>query len=161
VKKVKLEGGQGAIKEVTYQGHQGQGDHLHAQAYGGEADEAVVDDGQGEMMKGNDAPGRSSRGAAGDHGRHVHHRPEAVVPGARFIEKALAEQSLPGLLATSRRGGEAGSGKPDYSRRPSVQRSPGAAGRSASDRRRLDDAALQESAQGTDGRRQLVPLQAR
>jgi len=91
------------------------------------------------MMKGNERHlDAQAGGAAGDHGRHVHHRPEAVVPGARFHREGAGGAVAAGAAGELQgAGGESwGAGRPDYSRRPSVRASPGAAGRSASDRRR-------------------------
>jgi len=93
---------------------------------------------RGEMMKGNDGTWTLKPGRSRGHGRHVHHRPElsSLVPG--FIEKALAEQSLPGLLANFKaRAEEAGEreGLTTHDGRRSSA-SPGAR-TVASDRRRL------------------------
>src|SRR5882762_3491384 len=85
VKKVKLEGGQGAIKEVTYQ--------VDIKA-------KVIT----YTLKQGAQPGTT------DATYTIDLKLSSLVPG--FIEKALAEQSLPGLLANFKaRAEKLGSGK--------------------------------------------------
>ena len=101
VKKVKVDAGQGAIKEVTYTVDikakvitytlKHTADRPNKLAW------TMV---KGEMMKGNDGTWMLKPGAqpgTTDATYTIDLKLSSLVPG--FIEKALAEQSLPGLLA--------------------------------------------------------------
>ena len=114
VKKVKLEGGQGAIKEVTYQvGIKAKVITYtlkHTAERPTKLSWTMV---RGEMMKGNDGAWTLKPGAqpgTTDATYTIDLKLSSLVPG--FIEKALAEQSLPGLLANFKaRAEKLGSGK--------------------------------------------------
>ena len=100
VKKVKLDGGQGSIKEVTYtvdiKAKVINYTLKHTAEKPSRMSWTMI---KGEMMKGND--GSWTLKAAPNGGTEATYaidlRLSSLVPG--FIEKALAEQSLPGLLA--------------------------------------------------------------
>jgi len=114
VKKVKLEGGQGAIKEVTYQVDIKAKVFTYTLKHTAERPTklswTMV---KGEMMKGNDGAWTLKPGAqpgTTDATYAIDLKLSSLVPG--FIEKALAEQSLPGLLANFKaRAEKLGSGK--------------------------------------------------
>jgi ribosome-associated toxin RatA of RatAB toxin-antitoxin module len=101
VKKVKVDAGQGAIKEVTYTVD------IKAKVINYTLKHTAEKPAtlrwtmiKGEMMKGNDGAWTLKPGAkAGttDATYTIDLRLSALVPG--FIEKLLAEQNLPGLLA--------------------------------------------------------------
>ena len=100
VKKVKLDGGQGSIKEVTYtvdiKAKVINYTLKHTAEKPSRMSWTMI---KGEMMTGND--GSWTLKAAPNGGTEATYaidlRLSSLVPG--FIEKALAEQSLPGLLA--------------------------------------------------------------
>jgi coenzyme Q-binding protein COQ10 len=101
VKKVKIEGGQGAIKEVTYTVDIKAKVINYTLKHTAERPTTLrwtmV---KGEMMKGNDGSWALKPGAQPNTTEATYNidlRLSALVPG--FIEKALAEQQLPGLLA--------------------------------------------------------------
>lgn len=100
VKKVKVEGGQGAIKEVTYtvdiKAKVINYTLKHTAERPNKLAWTMI---KGEMMKGNDGTWVLKAGAQPDTTEATYTidlRLSALVPG--FIEKALAEQSLPALL---------------------------------------------------------------
>ena len=101
VKKVKVEGGQGSIKEVTYQvdikAKVISYTLKHTAERPSKLSWTMV---KGEMMKGNDGawtlkPGPQAGTTEATY--TIDLKLSSLVPS--FIEKALAEQSLPGLLA--------------------------------------------------------------
>ncbi len=100
VKKVKVEGGQGAIKEVTYtvdiKAKVINYTLKHSAEKPNKMTWTMV---KGEMMKGNDGSWTLKPTATGgtEATYHIDLKLSSLVPG--FIEKALAEQSLPSLLA--------------------------------------------------------------
>jgi ribosome-associated toxin RatA of RatAB toxin-antitoxin module len=101
VKKVKVDGGQGSIKEVTYtvdiKAKVINYTLKHTAERPGKLSWTMV---KGEMMKGNDGSWVLKPGAqpgTTDATYTIDLKLSSLVPG--FIEKALAEQSLPGLLA--------------------------------------------------------------
>ena len=101
VKKVKVEAGQGAIKEVTYtvdiKAKVINYTLKHTAERPNKLAWTMI---KGEMMKGNDGTWVLKAGAqpgTTDATYTIDLRLSALVPG--FIEKALAEQSLPSLLA--------------------------------------------------------------
>ena len=101
VKKVKVEGGQGSIKEVTYQVDIKAKVITYTLKHTAERPSklswTMV---KGEMMKGNDGTWTLKPGAQAGTTEATYTidlKLSSLVPG--FIEKALAEQSLPGLLA--------------------------------------------------------------
>jgi ribosome-associated toxin RatA of RatAB toxin-antitoxin module len=101
VKKVKVEGGQGTIKEVTYtvdiKAKVINYTLKHTAERPAKLSWTMV---KGEMMKGNDGAWTLKAGnAAGttEATYSIDLKLSSLVPG--FIEKALAEQQLPGLLA--------------------------------------------------------------
>ena len=114
VKKVKVEGGQGSIKEVTYMVDIKAKVITYTLKHTAERPTklswTMV---KGEMMKGNDGawtlkPGAQSGTTEATYAIDL--KLSSLVPG--FIEKALAEQSLPGLLANFKaRAEKLGSGK--------------------------------------------------
>ena len=100
VKKVKIEAGQGAIKEVTYnvdiKAKVITYTLRHTADRPSKLSWTMI---KGEMMKGNDGawtlkPGAQSGTTEATY--TIDLKLSSLVPG--FIEKALAEQSLPGLL---------------------------------------------------------------
>jgi coenzyme Q-binding protein COQ10 len=100
VKQVKIEGGQGAIKEVTYRVDIKAKVITYTLKHTAERPSklswTMV---KGEMMKGNDGawtlkPGGQPGTTEATYSIDL--KLSSLVPG--FIEKALAEQSLPGLL---------------------------------------------------------------
>jgi ribosome-associated toxin RatA of RatAB toxin-antitoxin module len=101
VKKVKVEGGQGAIKEVTYtvdiKAKVINYTLKHTAERPAKLSWTMV---KGEMMKGNDGawtlkPGQTAGTTEATYSIDL--KLSSLVPS--FIEKALAEQQLPGLLA--------------------------------------------------------------
>jgi ribosome-associated toxin RatA of RatAB toxin-antitoxin module len=101
VKKAKIDGGQGSIKQVTYQVDIKAKVITYTLKHTAERPTklswTMV---KGEMMKGNDGAWTLKTGTqAGttDATYTIDLKLSSLVPG--FIEKALAEQSLPGLLA--------------------------------------------------------------
>jgi coenzyme Q-binding protein COQ10 len=101
VKKVKVDAGQGAIKEVTYTVDIKAKVINYTLKHTAERPNVLrwtmV---KGEMMKGNDGSWTLKPGAqpnTTDATYNIDLRLSALVPG--FIEKALAEQQLPSLLA--------------------------------------------------------------
>ena len=101
VKKVKVEGGQGSIKEVTYMVDIKAKVITYTLKHTAERPTklswTMV---KGEMMKGNDGAWTLKPGAqpgTTEATYAIDLKLSSLVPG--FIEKALAEQSLPGLLA--------------------------------------------------------------
>ena len=101
VKGVKVQAGQGAIKEVTYQVDIKAKVITYTLKHTAERPAklswTMV---KGEMMKGNDGAWSLKPGAqpgTTDATYTIDLKLSSLVPG--FIEKALAEQSLPGLLA--------------------------------------------------------------
>src|SRR5438132_6636974 len=100
VKKVKVEGGQGSIKEVTYMVDIKAKVITYTLKHTAEKPTklswTMI---KGEMMKGNDGTWVLKAGAqpgTTDATYTIDLKLSSLVPG--FIEKALAEQSLPGLL---------------------------------------------------------------
>ena len=100
VKKVKVDGGQGAIKEVTYtvdiKAKVINYTLKHTAERPTKLSWTMV---KGEMMKGNDGTWVLKPGAqpgTTDATYTIDLKLSSLVPG--FIEKALAEQNLPGLL---------------------------------------------------------------
>jgi coenzyme Q-binding protein COQ10 len=100
VKQVKIEGGQGAIKEVTYRvdikAKVITYTLKHTADRPSKLSWTMV---KGEMMKGNDGAWTLKPGGqpgTTDATYSIDLKLSSLVPG--FIEKALAEQSLPGLL---------------------------------------------------------------
>jgi ribosome-associated toxin RatA of RatAB toxin-antitoxin module len=100
VKKVKIEGGMGSIKEVTYtvdiKAKVINYTLKHTAERPAKLSWTMI---KGEMMKGNDGTWVLKAGAqpgTTDATYSIDLRLSALVPG--FIEKALAEQSLPALL---------------------------------------------------------------
>jgi ribosome-associated toxin RatA of RatAB toxin-antitoxin module len=100
VKKVKVEAGQGAIKEVTYtvdiKAKVINYTLKHTADRPSRVTWTMI---KGEMMKGNDGSWTLKPSANGgtEATYVIDLRLSALVPG--FIEKALAEQQLPGMLA--------------------------------------------------------------
>jgi ribosome-associated toxin RatA of RatAB toxin-antitoxin module len=100
VKKVKVEAGQGAIKEVTYtvdiKAKVINYTLKHTADRPARMTWTMI---KGEMMKGNDGSWTLKPSANGgtEATYAIDLKLSALVPG--FIEKALAEQQLPGLLA--------------------------------------------------------------
>ena len=101
VKKVKVEGGQGSIKEVTYtvdiKAKVISYTLKHTAERPAKVSWTMV---KGEMMKGNDGAWTLKAGAqpgTTDATYTIDLKLSSLVPG--FIERALAEQQLPGLLA--------------------------------------------------------------
>ena len=101
VKKVKVEGGQGSIKEVTYtvdiKAKVINYTLKHTADRPAKMTWTMI---KGEMMKGNDGSWVLKAGAqpgTTDATYTIDLKLSSLVPG--FIEKALAEQSLPGMLA--------------------------------------------------------------
>lgn len=100
VKKVKVEAGQGAIKEVTYtvdiKAKVINYTLKHTADRPSRVTWTMI---KGEMMKGNDGSWTLKPSANGgtEATYAIDLRLSALVPG--FIEKALAEQQLPGMLA--------------------------------------------------------------
>ena len=101
VKKVVINGGQGSIKEVTYtvdiKAKVITYTLKHTADRPNKLSWTMI---KGEMMKGNDGSWNLKPGPRPDTTEATYNidlRLSALVPG--FIEKALAEQSLPGLLA--------------------------------------------------------------
>jgi ribosome-associated toxin RatA of RatAB toxin-antitoxin module len=101
VKKVKVDAGQGSIKEVTYtvdiKAKVINYTLKHTAERPAKLSWTMI---KGEMMKGNDGSWVLKPGAqpgTTDATYNIDLKLSALVPG--FIEKALAEQSLPGLLA--------------------------------------------------------------
>ena len=107
VKKVKLEGGQGAIKEVTYQVDIKAKVITYTLKHTAERPTklswTMV---KGEMMKGNDGSWTlEPDGKGGTNATYsIDLKLSSLVPS--FIEKALAEQSLPTLLANFKKRAE-------------------------------------------------------
>ena len=101
VKKVKVDAGQGAIKEVTYTVDIKAKVITYTLKHTSEKPSKVAWTMiKGEMMKGNDGTWTLKPGAQPDTTDATYTidlKLSSLVPG--FIEKALAEQSLPGLLA--------------------------------------------------------------
>ncbi len=100
VKKVKVDGGQGSIKEVTYtvdiKAKVITYTLKHTAERPSKLSWTMI---KGEMMKGNDGTWALKAGAqpgTTDATYTIDLKLSSLVPG--FIEKALAEQSLPGLL---------------------------------------------------------------
>ena len=114
VKKVKVQAGQGSIKEVTYEVDIKAKVITYTLKHTAERPSKVswtmI---KGEMMKGNDGACTLKPGAqpgTTDATYTIDLKLSSLVPG--FIEKALAEQSLPGLLANFKaRAEKLGSGK--------------------------------------------------
>jgi len=101
VKKVKVQGGQGSIKEVTYEVDIKAKVITYTLKHNAERPSklswTMI---KGEMMKGNDGAWTLKPGAqpgTTDATYTIDLKLSSLVPA--FIEKALAEQSLPGLLA--------------------------------------------------------------
>lgn len=101
VKKVKVEGGQGSIKEVTYtvdiKAKVISYTLKHTAERPAKVSWTMV---KGEMMKGNDGAWTLKAGAqpgTTEATYTIDLKLSSLVPG--FIERALAEQQLPGLLA--------------------------------------------------------------
>jgi len=99
VKKVKVEHGSGSVKEVTYQVDIKAKVISYTLKHTAEAPTrmawTLI---KGEMMKGNDGTWTLKAVPGGTEATYsIDLRLSALVPG--FIEKALAEQSLPSLLA--------------------------------------------------------------
>jgi coenzyme Q-binding protein COQ10 len=101
VKKAKIQGGQGSIKEVMYQVDIKAKVITYTLKHTAERPTklswTMI---KGEMMKGNDGAWTLKPGAqpgTTDATYTIDLKLSSLVPG--FIEKALAEQSLPGLLA--------------------------------------------------------------
>lgn len=101
VKKVKVEGGQGSIKEVTYtvdiKAKVINYTLKHTAERPAKLSWTMV---KGEMMKGNDGAWTLKPGAqpgTTEATYTIDLKLSSLVPG--FIEKALAEQQLPGLLS--------------------------------------------------------------
>ena len=101
VKKVKVEGGQGSIKEVTYTVDIKAKVINYTLKHTAEKPTRVAwTMVKGEMMKGNDGTWLLKPGTAPgttDATYNIDLKLSSLVPG--FIEKALAESSLPALLA--------------------------------------------------------------
>ena len=101
VKKVKVEGGQGSIKEVTYQVDIKAKVITYTLKHTAEKPNKLTwTMVKGEMMKGNDGTWTLKPGAQAGTTEATYTidlKLSSLVPG--FIEKALAEHSLPGLLA--------------------------------------------------------------
>ena len=99
VKKVKVEGGQGSIKEVTYQVDIKAKVITYTLKHTAEKPNKLTWTMiKGEMMKGNDGSWvlKPAAGGGTEATYTIDLKLSSLVPG--FIEKALAEQSLPGLL---------------------------------------------------------------
>jgi len=100
VKKVKIEAGQGSIKEVTYTVDIKAKVITYTLKHTAERPNKLLWTMiKGEMMKGNDGSWALKPGAqpgTTEATYTIDLKLSALVPG--FIEKALAEQSLPGLL---------------------------------------------------------------
>jgi ribosome-associated toxin RatA of RatAB toxin-antitoxin module len=100
VKKAKIDGGQGAIKEVTYTVDIKAKVITYTLKHTGDKPNKLTWTMiRGEMMKGNDGTWVLKPGAlpgSTDATYTIDLKLSSLVPG--FIEKALAEQSLPGLL---------------------------------------------------------------
>ena len=108
VKKVKVDAGQGSIKEVTYtvdiKAKVITYTLKHTAERPGKVAWTMV---KGEMMKGNDGAWTLKPGAQPNTTEATYSidlKLSSLVPG--FIEKALAEQSLPGLLANFKKRAE-------------------------------------------------------
>ncbi len=108
VKKVKVDAGQGTIKEVTYtvdiKAKVITYTLKHTAEKPGKVAWTMI---KGEMMKGNDGTWILKPGAqpgTTDATYNIDLKLSSLVPG--FIEKALAEQSLPGLLANFKKRAE-------------------------------------------------------
>ena len=100
VKKVKVEGGQGSIKEVTYTVDiKAKVINYTLKHIAEKPTKMTWTMIKGEMMKGNDGSWTLKPSANGgtEATYHIDLKLSSLVPG--FIEKALAEQSLPALLA--------------------------------------------------------------
>ena len=101
VKKVKVDAGQGSIKEVTYTVDIKAKVITYTLKHTAEKPSKVAWTMiKGEMMKGNDGAWTLKPGAqpgTTDATYTIDLKLSSLVPG--FIEKALAEQSLPGLMA--------------------------------------------------------------
>jgi coenzyme Q-binding protein COQ10 len=99
VKKVTVDSGQGLVKDVTYTVDIKAKTINYTLRHGGERPKKVTwTMTKGEMMKGNDGSWSLKEVPGGTEATYsIDLKLSSLVPG--FIEKALAEQSLPSLLA--------------------------------------------------------------